>query len=224
MPRPVRLGLILVPLLAGLGVGAWFLYENTRPPKPEVPDVSDEEAEAYARKYELYTPNGLDVARSKRIIADNRQEMKRIAKQAVEEYDQTTVAEVRQSAAQRAAREQFVRVATAKDEGGQPLFTEQTVKILAEEFAKLPPELSGQPEVADHVMNAALGKIARSRKATPPKPEREPVFTEPSSSPRPSGYTISNLEKSIANSRGISHSDWEKTAKQYVPGQPNALE
>src|SRR4051794_17422027 len=37
MPRPVRLGLILVPLLAGLGVGARFLYENTRPPKPEVP-------------------------------------------------------------------------------------------------------------------------------------------------------------------------------------------
>ena len=194
------------------------------PPKPEVPDVSDDEAERYARHYELYTPQGLDISRAKRIIADQRAEMKRVAREAVQEYDQTTVAEVRQTAAQRAAREQFVRVATAKDEGGQALFNEQTVKVLAEEFAKLPPELSSQPEVADHVMNAALGKIARSRKPAPAKPEREPVFTESSSGPRPNGYTISNLEKNVANSRGISHSDWEKTAKQYVPGQPNVLE
>jgi hypothetical protein len=42
MPRPVRLGLILVPLVAGLAVGGWFLYQRLRPadPQPVVPDTN----------------------------------------------------------------------------------------------------------------------------------------------------------------------------------------
>src|SRR4051794_12280722 len=35
MPRPVRLGLILVPVLAGLMVGSWFVYQNARPGPPD---------------------------------------------------------------------------------------------------------------------------------------------------------------------------------------------
>jgi hypothetical protein len=31
MPRPVRLGLILVPVIAGLAFGGWYVYKNTRP-------------------------------------------------------------------------------------------------------------------------------------------------------------------------------------------------
>ena len=30
MPRPVRLGLLLLPLVAGLAVGGWFLAQKAR--------------------------------------------------------------------------------------------------------------------------------------------------------------------------------------------------
>ena len=52
---------------------------------PEVQAVTDEEAERYARRYELYTPQGLDLTRARHIIADNRKEMKQVAEEAARE-------------------------------------------------------------------------------------------------------------------------------------------
>ena len=51
---------------------------------PALQQVSDEDAEKYARRYELYTATGLDLKRAKQIIADNRAEMKQVAQQAAQ--------------------------------------------------------------------------------------------------------------------------------------------
>lgn len=193
------------------------------PPKPtrEVHDVSDEDAEKYARRYELYTPQGLDISRAKQIIADNRVETARIAKEAAEQ----AVAPVQEQTAKQAAREQFLRIATVKGPDGHPLIdSDEAAKELAAEFVKLPPQLAMLPEVADHVLDSVLGMRARSRRSQPKPPEREPLVSESPGGPRSPAYTISNLEKKVADARGIAHGEWEKTAKTYQPGVPNVLE
>jgi hypothetical protein len=193
------------------------------PPKPLPPEaetVNDDEAERYARHYELYTKDGLDIGRAKRIIADNRSEMKRVAKQAADE----AVGPVQEQTAKSGAREQFVRVAMAVDGQGQRVLDDDGVKILAQKFAQMPPQLASLPEVADLMLNAAIGETVRTGKKRVAAPSKEPVFSESPGGQRGTGYTISNIEKKVADSRGISHGDWEKAAKTYQPGQPNRLE
>ena len=193
------------------------------PPKPLPPEaetVSDDEAERYARHYELYTSQGLDTQRAKRIIADNRSEIKRVAKQAAEE----AVGPVQEQTAKSGAREQFVRVAMAVDGQGQRVLDDDGVRVLAQKFAQMPPQLAALPEVADLMLNAAIGETVRTGKKRVSAPSKEPVFSESPGGQRGTGYTISNIEKKVADNRGISHGDWEKTAKKFQPGQPNVLE
>ena len=42
--------------------------------KPNEPEISNDDAERYARQNELYTPTGLDIARAKRLWAAYRRE------------------------------------------------------------------------------------------------------------------------------------------------------
>jgi hypothetical protein len=78
--------------------------------------------------------------------------------------------------------------------------------------------------VADLLLSASIGDAVRAGKKRVAAPSKEPVFTESPGGQRGTGYTISNIEKKVADSRGISHADWEKAAKTYQPGQPNRLE
>jgi hypothetical protein len=160
----------------------------------------------------------LDVGRAKRIIADNRSEMKRVATQAADE----AVGPVRSEAAKAAAREQFVRVAT--EANSQGLLSDPVSEAMVARYKVLPPELTALPEVADLLLSASIGDAVRAGKKRVAAPSKEPVFSESPGGQRGTGYTISNIEKKVADSRGISHADWEKAAKTYQPGQPNRLE
>ena len=188
------------------------------PKPPDIPDVSDEEAEKVARHYELYAKDGLDISRAKRIIKDQRDEIRRVAKESAEE----AVAPVRQGAATAQSRQNFVWAATQKDSDGQPLVDH---KALAEIWATFPAELSANPEVAKVILKAAIGETVMTRG---PKPrttvDREPGLSEPSGGNRTGAYTMSNLEKKVATGAGIKSADWEARAKTYQPGAPNSLE
>lgn len=187
-------------------------------PKPDIPDVSDDDAERYARRYELYTKDGLDLPRAKQIIADNRQEMRRVAHDAVEQ----AVGPVKADNFKQAAREQFRRVAYEAVQASQ--LDGDGLKVFAEKFFNMPAEIAMQPNVAEHVLDATIGALARTRRPKPSPPEREPLLTESPGGPRNPAYTMSHLEKKVAESRGIPTADWEKAAKGYQPGQPNRLD
>ena len=108
--------------------------------------------------------------------------------------------------------------------GGARILDDAGIKVLASKFAQMPPQLASLPEVADLMLNATIGETARARKRGPAAPDREPVLSEVAGGQRAASYTMSNLEKKVAENRGISHADWEKSAKTYQPGQPNRLE
>lgn len=188
-----------------------------KPKEPDIPDVSDDEAERYARHYELYDDKGLDKARAKRIIKDQREEMKRVAREAADE----AIGPVRQQTAVQASRENFVWAASQRDPDGQPLVDSN---VLANTWAHFPPELAANREVAKIILQAAIGESVMTRAPRPRAPEREPVYSESPGGPRGTGYTISNLEKKVAASAGIKSTDWESRAKGYQPGVPNTLE
>lgn len=193
-----------------------------KPKEPDIPDVSDDEAERYARHYELYNAQGLDLARAKRIIKDQREETRRVAKEAVEE----AVGPVRTGTFNQIKRDYFVRAAMAKDDAGQPLLDAEGQKELANAFSAIPPELFAQnPEgIADVVLTSVIGARARKGGLRSKAPDRDPVFSENSGGYRGQAYTASNLEKKVAASAGISSKDWEGRAKTYQPGVPNTLE
>lgn len=185
------------------------------PPTDDVPDVSDADAERYARQYELYTPTGLDTPRAKRIIADNRSEMKRVAKEAaaeaVQPYAQTT--------ATQAARQNYVWAASQQDAEGRPLVDAQE---LAQLWATFPPELAANPDVARVILDAAIGQATRSGKRGHGAPQ-EPVFTEAPGGGRDSAYRMSEPERKLAKNVGLSEKQWADSAKQYRPDAINIL-
>lgn len=195
------------------------LAARSQPPAPKVniPDVSDEDAETYARRYELYTAQGLDLNRAKQIIADNRKEMTRVAKEAAAE----AIEPLKQTTATQASRQNFVWAASQQDADGQPLVDPA---VLAQTWTTFPPELTANPAVAKVVLAAAVGEALMTRKARPRAPDREPLLSEPSGGNRGGAYTMSNVERKVAQASGIAPDKWEKVAKEFKPGQPNILE
>ena len=186
------------------------------PAGPDVPTVSDEDAEKYARRYELYTANGLDLARAKQIIADNRTEMATVARQAAAE----AVEPMRQTTAAQAARQNFLWAASQQTPDGAPLVDPQE---LATVWATFPPELAADPQVAQVILEAAIGRTIRSGKALPVA-GRAPLFTEPPGGQRGGdGYRISDLERKVARNTGVSEKAWAEQAQQFKPDASNVL-
>jgi hypothetical protein len=189
------------------------LMKQSQP--PEIQQVGDEEAERYARHYELYTAQGLDLNRAKRMIADNRAEMRRVAQETAQEV----VKPYAQSSDVQASRQNFLWAAQQKDGQNRPLVDPA---FLAEEWSKVPAELTARPEVAQVILNAAIGQAARAGKLPPAAPTNEPVFSEPSGG-RSAPYQISTLEQRVARNIGLSDSDWTKSAQTYKPDAINVL-
>lgn len=186
------------------------------PAKPDIPDVSNDEAEKFARRYELYTPTGLDITRAKQMIADNRAETKRIAKEAAQEavqpYAQTT--------ATSQSRQNFAWAASQRGQDGQPLVDPN---VLAQIWATFPAELTANGEVAKVVLRAAIGESVVSGKR-PQRLENEPVFSEaPGGQRQPHDYRMSPLERNVARVAGMSEKDFAAAAKQYKPDAYNVL-
>lgn len=194
-------------------------YGLPKPPPPSRAEdsISDEEATAEARDLELYDQRTgqLDVSRAKRIIARRRSEVTSAAQQAA----QAAVGPITSQTAQSQSRENFVRMATQQDSAGQRLVDP---KVLAEMWASLPSELTQHAEVADLVLNAAIGKAQRSG-STVRRPERAPTFSESPGGKAGPSWQMDNMAKSIAKHAGMSEKAFSDAGKGYVPGGTNTL-
>ena len=182
---------------------------------PELAGITDEEAERFARQYELFTPTGVDTNRAKRIIAEQRKEITKVAREAAQE----AIRPLAETTSLDKSRQHFMWAAQQRDGSGSPLVDPA---ILAHEWAKLPAELTAQPQVAEFVLNSAIGVQQRTGKKPPAAPQYEPVFSEPSGGAR-APYQMSPMEQKMAKAQGISEKDWTTRAKDYVPGQVNVL-
>lgn len=186
-------------------------------PRPEPgPQVSDEAAEKYARRFELYTSTGLDLKRAKQIIADNRAEIAHMAQEAAQQAVQPAL----QATAQQISRQNFVWAAQQVGADGHPLVDPA---VLAAEWAKLPADLTSRPEVAQHILKAAIGEYAMSGKRQPAADDREPVFTEVPGGSREPTYRMSEVERKMARTAGLTEMQWTDSARQYQPDRLNVL-
>lgn len=182
---------------------------------PAIQAVSDEEAETFAREYELFTATGLNVPKAKQIIAKQRAELKRVATEAATE----AVKPVAERTALDQSRANFTAAYYAKDAAGRPLVDPQ---ILTDEWRKVPAAMSAQPEIAQLILDRAIGAMYRQGKQPPAAPEREPLFSEPAGG-RSANYTMSDTEKKMARHTGTSEKDWQATASKFTPGAINVI-
>lgn len=182
---------------------------------PELQAVSDADAERMARQYELYTATGLDLPRAKRIIADNRAEMRAVAQQAAAE----AVQPVAETGYAQSSRQNFLWAASQQGPDGRPAVD---FNVLAQEWAKLPTELTAKPQVAQWILRAAIGEAALTGKRPPAGPDREPVFSEPPGGGG-SAYSMSDFERKVAQSAGVTEKEWTTRAKAFRPGDINVL-
>ena len=185
------------------------------PARPDVPDVSDEDAEKHARRYGLYTPTGLDLPLAKQMIADHRADTRRIATEAAHEaiqpYARTT--------ATAQSRQNFAWAASQKTPDGRPVVDATQLATL---WATFPPELTANPEVAKVVLRAALGESVLSN-TRPAAPDHEPLFTERPGGGKAGDYQISPLERRVAQIAGMTEKQYSDRAKTYQPDAVNVL-
>lgn len=180
-----------------------------QPTNPE-DSITDAEAEQEARELQLYGADSqLDLKTAKRVIAKRRQEAYQISQQAVAE----AVGPMQQQSAQQASRNNFLAMAGQVDSVGQPLVDP---KILAEEWVKIPAELTQNPEVAEVVLERAIGRTMRQgRGRQAQQAPRQPVYSEgPGGRPQQGATVLSALDRKL----GISEKDLKDSAKSYVPG------
>jgi hypothetical protein len=185
------------------------------PKVPEQDAISTDEAEKFAKEFELYTAQGLDVARAKRLLVRE----KRMAEQVAQQVAQQVVGPVAQTTAIGNSKANFLWAANQRDASGRPLCDPT---ILAQQWAQLPPESTADPTVAQFMLNAAIGETLRQGKQ-PAAPPSEPMYSEPSGGRRGPGYAISPMEQSVARHTGMSEKQWTEAATKYVPGQTNVI-
>lgn len=182
---------------------------------PAVQAVSDDEAESFAREYELYTATGLNVPKAKQLIAKQRAEVARVARDAAAEAIKPLAA----STALDRSKANFTAAYYAKDTTGRPLVDPQ---ILAEQWRLVPAELSQNPEVAQLILDRAIGIAHRMGKQQPAAQEPEPIFSEAPGG-RGTSYQMSDMERKVAAASGVGDKDWTKAAATYKPGQMNVI-
>ena len=180
------------------------LMKRDEPPAHQA--ISDEQAEKFARQFELYTPTGLDLGRAKAIIAANQADTERIAKKAAQE----AVAPVMQGNATQQSRQNFLWAAQeAQRRGVDP-------KAVADLWTTLPAELTQHGEVAQLLLRASIGDAVFAGRALTPA-THEPLFSEPPGGPRQQPYTITPVEQRMAQTVGMNEKDWTAAAKTYQP-------
>lgn len=187
-----------------------------RPPQDDGPKVSNEDAERFARQYELYTPTGLDTNRAKQIIANQRDEMAKVARAAAAE----AVGPVLQQSAHTVSRQNFVWAAQQQGPDGSPLVDPQVLAAVWQEF---PVELSANPEVARVILEASIGRSLRTGKM-PRRSENEPLFSESPGGRGGGGFRPSEREIRVAQAAGMTKEQYTKAASAYRPDSINVLE
>lgn len=196
--------------------------ELLQPPKPTPIEeqISDEDATQEARDLELYRSDGQpDIVRAKRIIARRYKEASHAARQATE----AVVGPITSHTAQQASRQNLERLALQRDPDGEPVLGRLVdPQTLAKLWAQLPPEMTQHPEVAEIVLDAAIGQSVR-KGGRVARPERGPVISEPAGGRGGPAWTPNDTAKKIAREAGLSDKDLAASAKTYVPGGINVI-
>jgi len=147
----------------------------------------------------------LDDLAAIRIIARRRSEVAQAAEKAVKE----AITPLQARTAEDKSKQNFAHMASLKDSEGKPLVDPE---ILAKEWVTLPVDLTQFPEVAETVLNAALGKMTRQGKRVS-APSREPVFSEsPGGGSRVSAQYTDNSRK-----LGLTEKEVASAAKTFNP-------
>lgn len=184
--------------------------------REQTTQITDEEAEAVARDLQLYGTNGLDLAAARRVITRDTGRVERLAKQIAEQ----TVAPALQATATQQARANFAWAASQKDTQGNPLVD---ATELAQYWATLPPQLAANAQVAELLLEAAVGRSVRSGKR-PQRTESESVFSEAPGGQRPDGgFRFGERERRIASNVGMTEKQFTEAASRYQPGRTNVL-
>lgn len=182
-----------------------------QPRQPQEPQVSDAEAEQEARDLQLYDKDSkLDVATARKIITRRRTEAEAAARAAAHE----AVTPFAKNTAEHASRQNFAEMAHMKGPDGLPLVDPE---ILAKEWVSLDPELTARREVAEVVLERAIGKSLRLGKARPVVKQAEsgrPLLSE-----APGGDSQQEVRLTdSARKMGLTQQDLKASQKTYNPG------
>lgn len=189
--------------------------QQPRQPEP-VEQVSDDEAAQEARDLQLYNKDSqLDIATAKKIILRRRSEAKAAAVEAAKE----AITPLEARTAKELSAKNFEKHAQALvGPDGQLMADPQVVVDL---WKSLPPELTQHDEVAQIVMDAALGRSQRTknRGRTVPPPQRAPILSE-----SPGGGTSDTITLSErARKMDLTKADLQASAKHFKPGETSAV-
>lgn len=129
------------------------LQQQAQPQEPKQPEISDEEADNYARLYDLYKADGsgqLDRDRGRRIIGD----MRRMARDAADQAAEAKVAPIHQMSVQQLSKTNLQRaLATALPNGARA-----SEAALKQVWAQLDPSVTASVEGAREAFLAAVGR------------------------------------------------------------------
>lgn len=183
-------------------------------PPAQQQQQADQRAEAYAKQFDLYTPEGKpDITRAQAILADQDARMQSIAQQ--------VVAPLAQTEAQRVAETLYQRTLQQPEVNGFKI----DPKFLQEAWSVVPPELvAANPAVAELMKFVAAGRQVLSGHKPMQAPPPPVVPTEPSGGGRGSDQPLNQMSEKFQQVSGMKPADFRSTREKYTPGGPNSLE
>ena len=186
--------------------------KDSAPPAAGAAPPADAQAELLAKTLDLYTADGKpDLSRANT--------MRTLIAQTAEQIAQRTVAPYQERSAQEQSARNFQVALSVKDANGRS----PSPHALAQIWRTIPAAQTADPNVASILALTALGLDSVTVKAPPSAPEHAPIVTEgiAGTHRRPS---LSALEKTIAQNRGISEEKWAEHTKDFTRGRPQTLE
>jgi len=200
-----------------------FLQQNPqfmsgRPAEPQKPaePQADPDLVELDRLMDYYDTNGQpDLTRAARYQALQDKRAGRVV--------EARVGPVEQSTAEDRARQNWGACLREKLPTGQPI----DPNILAEVWREMPTAQLADPRVARVVLNQAkIMQMERSPLGAPPDPPKHPpLVTEPTGGGPPrQRQTLNDLDRRIAEERGMTEEKYGKLTEGFVKGRTSVLE
>lgn len=197
------------------------LQQPQQAPAP-VPTSENPALVEYAKRFDLYTPDGRpDVNRAQAIIEDNRKIAREEAQAIIEPVQNVTYE-------QRAA-QNIQHILNTTKVAGKPIeqqFLIAATKTITQAMPKSEAmRILADPTVANVLRMTAMGLQAEAmgiQAPTTPAPVGAPLHLETSGGG--STYELSDSSKRLAQQAGIKETDMVDRMKRYVPNKSNVLE
>ncbi len=188
-----------------------LLKPRTAPAAQPEP-VADPQSELLAKTLDLYTADGKpDLGRAKTIQT--------LISQTAQQITQQTVAPYQERTAQEQSARNFQVALTVKDASGRT----PSPQALATIWRTMPAAQTADPHVASILALTALGLDSVNTKPPPAAPGQPPLVTEGIAGNH-RRVALSDLEKTIARSQGMTEAQWADATKDHQRGRPQTLE